>query len=472
MKLKYPLASWLIVLVSLAFLGCEANRYEIEMKPDGEKVQRELTVWRERNVDKKTELIVFPVDELSKIAEEYHSAIPNKKREKHKFVGNFTGAMPSDIGGSGSYTHWATPFGSVSAYLERFRGNDDLLANIDQRGEAVDRLVDLMIDWLESELDGEAGFDKLRTFMDDHFRRDLKNISLYAWASEIKCEDQETFNIVESPARVTQYLIERSYFTLDELPEVVRALQETEQDSGARFLSLIQRFAASKMGIAQDQPIPPYLQFLSEQAALEDSIKAYLRKTDEFKELLEEWEEEKIVDPDTKEPQPGAVIGDLIAQAFFPNFRLGPRDYVKVKLGPISQPMLTNGEWNEKTDQVQWSCRMLEAGSKLSEYPSLLYAIWSVPDEQEQRVRFGKVVLEGDSLAYYCLWYRGLSAQEAKEWDSFVASLIPNDNLVGRIRSFRFSHEPPRKSDNENTDLAAPSRELLLRSLTGDSKAK
>lgn len=112
------------------------------------------------------------------------------------------------------------------------------------------------------------------------------------------------------------------------------------------------------------------------------------------------------------------------------------------------------------------------ADSDLSELPTLLYALWSVPRKQEQKARFGKVVLEGASLGHYCLWYRGLSAAEAKEWNKLVASLRPSADLVKRIQAFRFAHESALGNEEEGGDLAATPRALILSALADETTAK
>jgi hypothetical protein len=227
------------------------------------------------------------------------------------------------------------------------------------------------------------------------------------------------------------------------------------------------------MGIALDQPIPPSLRFLSDRAVAEASISGYLRRTDEFQRLLKTWEQERATNPDAERPEPSAVLVELVARAFLRNVRFGRSDQLAVTLAATSEPFLTNGRWDEQAQQVRWSRHLVASRSDHSEFPALLYALWSQPDEPAQQAHFGRVVLAGRALASYCLWYRGLSEREATEWDEFVSSLRPSDDLPGRMNTFRFSHEPPARADEtESDDLAAPARELILPGLTGAATAK
>lgn len=211
---------WVSVLIASSIVGCDANHYQIEVKPTGETVQRTLTSWRERTVNEQATVVAFPEGELAKLATAYDAPVPSHLARRHKFVGVFAGEMPNDVGGSGSYTHWNTPLGSMSAYVERFRGNDDLLADVESRQIAADRFADLLIGWLTSELQGETGFAELSEFLEIHFRRDLKNLSLYVWAyGTVSDQDDAQSEIF---VRAGQYLVERSYFTPDQLPALTR----------------------------------------------------------------------------------------------------------------------------------------------------------------------------------------------------------------------------------------------------------
>lgn len=454
MKAQYRSIDWLILSVAVAFAGCTAKHYEIELKPMGESIEREITCW-EQTSNEPPQVVSFSEDELKRIAAAYHVDVSSDKAEKHRFVRKFAGSMPNDIGGAGSYTHWNTPLGSVSGYVERFRGNDDLLTTMQQRQEAADRLVDLLIGWLSTELEDDARLAQLRAFLDNQFRQDMKNISLYSWACGLVSDDED----VDQTAwlvRVGQYLVERSYFSPEQLPQLARAFRAPDSDDSARLLAFVQRFTASKMGITEDQPIPPSLQVMSDVTVLETSANNYLRQTDEFKRLIEEWERTKATAPEAQEPEPNAVVNELMVQAFLPNLFLGGSDQLSVRLALTNEPFATNGQWDEKAKHVRWSDRMLAADSNLSEFPTFLYAMWSEPNDKAQKEHFGRVVLEGTALGEYCLWYRGLSDREAKEWDSFVSSLESNAALVDRIRSFQFTTD---------SELATVPRDLILAGL-------
>ena len=458
----------LAVFTALA-VGCEANHYEIKLTPKGKSVDRQLTCWREKTSQDKGLVESFPGAELGRISAVYDVPVPADAAKKHEFSAEFAARMPDDVGGSGSYNFWDTPLGSSSAYVERFRGNDNLVLEVERQQQAADRTVDLLIGWFTAELEHEPEFPELKQFLNVDFRQDLKNLSLYGWAYDVTSRHSDNAEAA-CLIRVGQYLSERGYFTVDQLPALARVLRDLDGDSAKELLSLMQRFIASKMGFAADQPIPDCLNFLSNVSAIKASSRSYLRGTDEYKQLLESWEAERASNPEAERPQPEAVLEELVSLVLLSNVNLfgGGRDQLSVSLVTTTEPFLTNGEWDESTGQIGWSRAMVATDSDRTEYPALLYAFWSIPNEMKQKAQFGRIVLEGDALGTYCLWYRGLNETEADEWDGFISSLRPDQDLVNQIGDFRFSHERP-DDEEEQTDLASTPRDLILTVLADES---
>ena len=213
MKTMIPVAFLSLVLV---IGGCIHNYYRVEITPDGDGFQRELTCWRSEG-EKDSELQPFDQQEIEKIRPLYQGHETTDGGKKHKFSGRFTNQTPADVGGAGSYTRFVSPLGTLTCYVERFRGNDDLRGELARRNAAADRLVDLLQGWLASKLGQEPGFDNLRRFLDKDFRRDVKNLILYAWsgnlASEYLAESEGEFLV-----RAGQYLCERGYAKPEEVP--------------------------------------------------------------------------------------------------------------------------------------------------------------------------------------------------------------------------------------------------------------
>lgn len=459
-SLKSRYAATLFLM--FGFTGCVSNRYEIQMVPNGKTMHRELTCYRKQSGNDQTNVVELPLKELVAIASAYNVKLPHEPSAKHSFAADFVGKMPNDVGGSGTYMHWQTPFGSASTYVERFRGNDDMAGDIERRLAAIERATDTITSWITAELNGEPGADRLRTFVDQSLRRDLKNITLYSWAFQAVSAQGDVDRGPDWIVRVGQYLVERGYFKLHDLPELSRAAMAYSTGDPDRLFAIIQRFVATRMGVQAEQPVPESLAFLASEESIKASFIAYLSETDEYQLRLQQWKTKWATEPANEarpeKPEPTDSFAEWVTQAWLPNFELGRGDRLQVSLSVPTEPLFTNGHWDKEKQEVRWSGGMLEADSELSEFPVLFHAFWCEPNEPSQRECFGRVVLEGEKLAQYCLWFEGLTRQESKQWNDFVATWKPNSNVATRLQDFRFAHEIGKPVDK---DLAVIPRTLL-----------
>src|SRR6516162_9857083 len=165
-----------LVVLALSLSGCQRFKYDLDLKPDGATMQRSLTIAAAAN-DNKT--IAIQADELERLAQVYATTVKDKSATKATLLGTFDRTMPQDIGGAGTHATFETSLGTFHIYTERFRGQDDLLLQWERQAAAVDLFVDLAITWAEQNLKGEQGLDRLHAFLDQSFRRDLKNALLY-----------------------------------------------------------------------------------------------------------------------------------------------------------------------------------------------------------------------------------------------------------------------------------------------------
>lgn len=198
-------------MCGLLLAGCDRDRYEIEMKADGDALQRKVTCWRDSD-DKQQSL---PPETLDQIGKSYPKR--EKSGMKEVFTGRFSGATPEDVGGKGSFTRFTSPLGSAAAYVERFRGDDDLDGRFDRARRAADQLSDLIAGWLTAELGKEPGFDRLKTWLDGDLRKDLRNLSALSGTCQVVASvDKESAK--EFFVRAAQYLAERGYFAPQDIP--------------------------------------------------------------------------------------------------------------------------------------------------------------------------------------------------------------------------------------------------------------
>ena len=245
-------------------------------------------------------------------------------------------------------------------------------------------------------------------------------------------------------ARFGQYLLERGCLRLSDVPELYTS-------DGYSALSLIQRLAAEKMGIPANGPLPKSFAVLSDFTALEKSWTNYLAKTDLYLAKVKDWEQKRKAEPGLKKPEPSNLTDDLFEDLLepFKIFGDGETDHLTVKLALGRAPNHSNGRWQD--EWVVWEAD-LDANRAL---PVLCFASWSSPAVEFQEAHFGKVVLDGDDLTEYCLWFNGLNGKQAGEWEKILAGLQPGQALKEQLDAFKRKI----KSDSgRNSQTNAPAK--------------
>jgi hypothetical protein len=432
--------------------GCVRNSYEVELAPAGASLDRKLTVRQQNRGSGPANAFD---DEVRQIAREYRVAPPPPPAaaKKHEFQGRFAGRLPRDVGGYGTFTHWETELGSVSFYVERFRGDDDAEGVLKRRQASADRLVELAVAWLRPELDGDPQWPALRQFLQKDFRRDLHNVTIYAWTMGMARTPDEFTEVL---VRGLQYVVERGYVTPDDVPAINRAITDAQRGEHERLMKLCNRLLADRL----NGKVPQLPRKLATAEELLKSLDKFLETTDEYTKITKEWEVKRATDPNFPRPEGMEVFGKLVADLFFAGtgLELGG-DQVTVGLTIARPAIATNGHWSEESRRITWTPRSLSNEG----WPTLTYAAWDEPDETAQKAHFGKLVLQGAPLLNYCLWFRGLTDAEQQEWDNFIGRLRPNSDHEQVLNKFRFSHEPIDRDKRQL--LASATVEALLKGL-------
>ena len=66
------------------------------------------------------------------------------------------------------------------------------------------------------------------------------------------------------------------------------------------------------MGVPETEPVPASLAFLADETTMEKSFDKYLAGTDLYRAKLKQWEEDKKLKPDAKQPEPSEVANDAV----------------------------------------------------------------------------------------------------------------------------------------------------------------
>jgi hypothetical protein len=307
-------------------------------------------------------------------------------------------------------------------------------------------LVDLTVGWLFQELKNDENWPKLEEFLNGRFRRDMINLSLYAWVLQFS-EPKDGWT---TAVCLVEYLVEHGYLTPQDIPTLLRAFKDAQQEDYERLLAWGRRLLATRMnGNLPDST----LEFLTSREKLAASLSAYLENTPEYQRLLGTWEKERLgTKPAPPRPEPPEVIGELLKTAAVGALQLGG-DQLSVTMKTGRPAVKTNGEWSKDSQDIRWPRQLLPPDEM---NPLLHYAVWVEPNIEVQTRHFGEAVLAGESLLQYCVWYHGLSNSEQQEWDAFLETLKPNTELVSQLTDFRFAHEP---ADRQS---AAPVLEILI----------
>jgi hypothetical protein len=326
-----------------------------------------------------------------------------------------------------------------------------------QRLGTVDRLVDLLIGWARWTLGEEKGFAKLETFLDEQLRADLKDLIFYA-ATGFLLDDYAPDSTEELAVRVGHLLLERGYFTPEEIPRLVVSFERDDtlkSEGRIHTMALVRRRVARELGRAAEEAPPAILDFLETPDKALASLHAYIRTTDAFRRLAateKDAEPQDVLD---------ALLEELLQMELF-----ATQDELALQLTCPIEPYATNGAWDSQSRRVTWKQAALRSAPRL---PTFAYAHWASPYEDYQKAHLGKLALTGRKLAEVVVWRNGLTEPEAAQWDAFLTSLKPGKDLGAKLKAFRFEGEP---KDADSLAAFATGRILEALQLAPEPAAK
>jgi hypothetical protein len=225
-------------------------------------------------------------------------------------------------------------------------------------------------------------------------------------------------------------------------------------------MGLVREFFERRFGIARSE-----LKAFESPESLKASLSNYALQVGDFQQRLQEWQKTPEAER-SGPPQPDDFIDELLVKLVVGDllgFHINAFDGVEVKIKLPVEPFLTNGEWDREGLHATWTHTVERTGTPSDTLPAFSYAAWAVADEEFQRRHFGAVVLQHADLGEYVLWRAALTTSEAAEWDAFVNSLAPGQELVAQLKQFRFSADRQPEGDELPASLADQPRGLLLK---------
>lgn len=428
-------------LLLFAATGCPRNKYRIEMRWDENgRVQRETTLWVQDG-----ETVSSPKDEHLQAARGIYGEAEAREDKKARFSGVFSAELPADLRhenceNRGYVGTTSNVFGTITTYLENMPGQRDLRQLVRTAESLVERVARIFIEWVRTEPGFESdptARERLSSYLEGELQADAMNLLLLAWQAvtrfdlaqeaDAKSEEWKEKIMKGEGYRIVAYLIEREYLRPGEVP---RLLDEPSQDL---ISTMLLRKAARVMGYESENQCPGVLR-----GALRDPEK--LQKI--FEEGLQAmgWSQERLE----------AEVNSIVPIMW------GNGTDIELSWKSPNPPVETNGTWDETRGQVSWTAE----GRSGCQTPRILYAVWATPNATAQQGRFGSVVLEGQRLRDYIVWYDNLTSEERSEWDGLLETVRPESAWKETLRKFRFTNESDGAA-TQPTEMPRGSRLIL-----------
>jgi hypothetical protein len=350
--------TFFVVLAAIALLtGCDHDAYKIKMTAKDGRLERTVTV---THVTRGGTATVTPASgpaetdgatsqPAADLTESRPAAQPSKgqvnpevlarlaklypeRPAEDTFRGVYAKRLPPGTGegeGAGQYSQLVTSMGTLSAYVERFRGNDDQAAVLEAQFKAIDRLTDLLLGWATAEWGTRKEFPKIKAFIDHDLRKDLKNVQVFLWMQNVSTrrmftdgESKGEPQTAEIIARASQYFVEREYLTEEEVPRLLSLFEEGEEGRLDAWTLLLRGLLVRKVGLADKAFVEEIASLLKRPEGARASLEKYLRTTSEWKEAEAEREKTKATRPATSEPATEesvavTIFGNLLEKAFY-----------------------------------------------------------------------------------------------------------------------------------------------------------
>jgi hypothetical protein len=423
--------------ICLASAGCDSNVYTVELNATADGLDRHLSAYNEsdRSRNRLTDA------ELEKIAAAYPAGGVDTKPTVAHFHGVFKGRLPNDVGGAGSFEQWKTTLGTAAIYLERIRGDDDVLRNVEQQKAAADWWCDQIAHILAAELPNDPAAVKLQQFVRGPMRRDVANLTLICWARQFAREDEAVQLGGVIAAQCGQYLIERDYITLDQLPEFRESL-EHEGWPAESIVRLLRPVLARKVPLAEGESWQALEQLLADRERLQEAFLQAVQTTNEFKTRFQQAAKEAMAAGRSEQSAQmfaGKVGLEQALKLLAVGNPLHRDDQFNVVLKMDAAPLQTNGVWNAAKHSVSWKMTSPARDASSSYSSGILYAVWATPNPDAQLKHLGRITLTGQELIDYCWWHAGLTDAQRQAWDKMLETIGPQRDDQSRLERFRFA---------------------------------
>ena len=264
-------------------------------------------------------------EQLARIGHLYRKRKTPDDAKEQVFAGEFTDRTPADVGGAGFYTHFTSPLGSCLLLCRTLFGRrrPGIATRPTPPGRGTGDRPGRRL--AGAELGRDPNFPRLKKFLDEDFRRDLKNLGVYEFTGRVTEDCQKKSN-GDFLVRAGLYLCERGYFSPKEVPMLVRAVAgEMCAPAGAHAAAVGEKNGRRRRATA------PRLAGVPWRSTETEGLDGVRPSTDLFRKRLAQWKTEINRNPKAQEPTPGDVARSLFPGVIGFHLVFGDGDSPEVK---------------------------------------------------------------------------------------------------------------------------------------------
>ncbi len=430
-----------------ATVGCENRQIRVEMAVTGDGTSRAFA----SNVLKK--------DDVERLKTLYAAQPePDAATGGERFAGTFGTELPSEVGNRNGTSEVRTRLGTTRFYFEAFAEPADEWAALKRRIDAGDLWVRLFGRWAEKGIKDPSKREEWRRYVSGTLVPLSTQLAMM-WGSatstaqalrvaqSIRREDDRTpLTDEERLLRRTSIPIllavaDADLLTAEESHRLLLIASDANATKAERdwvvekvgkpaLLRLVQRFRPETTNLDKVSWTTLGLSFWFWAQTSTERNDLLLASP-----VISEGDKEKL-----RKGEAGVTIP--------PPFGIEPlaaptKTDAEVSLNTGERPFLTNGEWNESERRVRFTYSFVPAERRTSLTPPYFYAAWSEPDAAVQTKLFGSVILTGESLSQYGIWYEALPEAVRVRWDAALDQL-EREGRSDALRSLRAELEADR----------------------------
>lgn len=393
-----------VIVAGLGLAACgQSYEFVVEMKPDGDGLARKIRLEGDKG---------FPPDVARVVGQRY--GFPGMSQASDVFCDE----LPAELGGSGFHRSFVSDLGSAAIYTERLQPERSAWEVAEAVDAAGDRCVDLLLGWLRWALSELPEFAALADEVEPDLRRWVKNEALLLALPQTS-GPRQGFAAAPGAPLFLHEMLEIGLVSLRDLPELYRLGELDDEEIGSWALARLRPLFAEGIEVPAEHEA---LAFLASPDAFVGSWRAWIAT----------GEAAEVPDPPDPDSHPGEALEPLLELVVLDFDLFGGEMRVEVTLETGIEPLDSNGDFDAASGRISWPAEDVEDDVFR---PLHRYAVWATPDDEAQVRILGRVLLRGEELFEYALWYAGLSSEEARDWSEQLASLDLDLELAEQLRS-------------------------------------